>query len=211
MTSNIYDVGDVVCTVKDLRNDGTYPDPAVSIGDVIVEAGTIGEVINVGLYLQEHIVYAVAFRNGKVVGALERELALPADDEDGPSVYSIEAATAPTGTATVSPASAGDPGDPAKTVPAKADSASAGSAKGEPVQAATATPESVQSEAAKGEKVPAEVELATVQAAGHGDGHGGGHGEGGGHGGGCKHGSSTCKKESGTAVGAAAGGKGESS
>ncbi|CAO5233885.1 nitrogen fixation protein NifZ [Frankia sp. AgKG'84/4] len=85
MSSNTYDVGDVVVTVKELRNDGTYPDPAVSVGDVLVEAGTRGEVINVGLYLQEHIVYAVAFRNGRVVGALERELAPPPDDEGEPA------------------------------------------------------------------------------------------------------------------------------
>ncbi|MCK9920518.1 nitrogen fixation protein NifZ [Frankia sp. AgPm24] len=84
MTSNVYNVGDVVCTVKDLRNDGTYPDPEVAIGEVIVEAGTIGEVINVGLYLQEHIVYAVAFRSGRIVGALERELAVPVDDDGAP-------------------------------------------------------------------------------------------------------------------------------
>ncbi|MCK9893237.1 nitrogen fixation protein NifZ [Frankia sp. AgB32] len=85
MSSNTYDVGDVVVTVKELRNDGTYPDPAVSVGEVLVEAGTRGEVINVGLYLQEHIVYAVAFRNGRVVGALERELAPLPDGEGEPT------------------------------------------------------------------------------------------------------------------------------
>ncbi|THJ75270.1 nitrogen fixation protein NifZ [Candidatus Frankia alpina] len=74
MTSNTYDVGDVVMAAKALRNDGTYPDPAISIGEILVEEGTRGQVINVGLYLQEHIVYAIAFENGRIVGALEREL-----------------------------------------------------------------------------------------------------------------------------------------
>ncbi|EFC83876.1 nitrogen fixation protein NifZ [Parafrankia sp. EUN1f] len=69
-----FDVGDVVATTKALRQDGTFPDPDIPTGQILVEEGTRGEVINVGLYLQEHIVYAVAFENGRVVGALEREL-----------------------------------------------------------------------------------------------------------------------------------------
>ncbi|WP_018501682.1 nitrogen fixation protein NifZ [Parafrankia discariae] len=69
-----FDVGDVVATTKALRQDGTFPDPNIATGQILVEPGTRGEVINVGLYLQEHIVYAVAFENGRVVGALEREL-----------------------------------------------------------------------------------------------------------------------------------------
>lgn len=70
-----FDVGDLVVAVKDLRNDGTYPDPELGVGAVLVPDGTRGEVLNVGLYLQEHIVYAIAFANGRVVGCLERELA----------------------------------------------------------------------------------------------------------------------------------------
>ncbi len=69
-----FDIGDIVLATKALRNDGTYPDPGIATGMVLVPAGTPGEVLNVGLYLQEHIVYAVAFGNGRVVGCLEREL-----------------------------------------------------------------------------------------------------------------------------------------
>ncbi|MEV5409625.1 nitrogen fixation protein NifZ [Thermopolyspora sp. NPDC052614] len=80
MTNHAFDVGDLVVATKDLRNDGTYPDPEIGVGAVLVPDGTRGEVLNVGLYLQEHIVYAVAFGNGRVVGCLERELAAsPAD------------------------------------------------------------------------------------------------------------------------------------
>ncbi len=69
-----FDVGDLVTATKALRNDGTYPEPGIAVGAVLVPAGAVGEVVNVGLYLQEHIVYAVAFGNGRLVGCLEREL-----------------------------------------------------------------------------------------------------------------------------------------
>ncbi len=69
-----FDIGDMVLATQALRNDGTYPEPGIATGMVLVPAGAMGEVLNVGLYLQEHIVYAVAFGNGRVVGCLEREL-----------------------------------------------------------------------------------------------------------------------------------------
>lgn len=88
-----FDVGDVVATTKALRQDGTFPDPNIATGQILVEPGTRGEVINVGLYLQEHIVYAVAFENGRVVGALERELEA-AVRETSPSSRAADEATA---------------------------------------------------------------------------------------------------------------------
>ncbi|OHV19649.1 nitrogen fixation protein NifZ [Parafrankia soli] len=88
-----FDVGDVVATTKALRQDGTFPDPNIATGQILVEPGTRGEVINVGLYLQEHIVYAVAFENGRVVGALERELEA-AVRETSPSSRAAATATA---------------------------------------------------------------------------------------------------------------------
>jgi nitrogen fixation protein NifZ len=74
MTMNAFEVGDPVVTTKALRNDGTHPAPGVAVGEVLVPPGTPGEVLDVGLYLQEHTVYAVAFTNGLVVGCLEREI-----------------------------------------------------------------------------------------------------------------------------------------
>ncbi|MBX6388939.1 MAG: nitrogen fixation protein NifZ [Frankia sp.] len=71
---NAYDIGDLVTATRALRNDGTYPEPGIAVGEVLVPEGTRGEVINIGLYLQEHIIYAVAFENGRVVGCLEREI-----------------------------------------------------------------------------------------------------------------------------------------
>lgn len=72
--ANAYDIGELVTATKALRNDGTYPEPGVAVGDVLVPAGATGEVLNVGLYLQEHIIYAVAFDNGRVVGCMQREI-----------------------------------------------------------------------------------------------------------------------------------------
>ncbi|HEX7662801.1 MAG TPA: nitrogen fixation protein NifZ [Pseudonocardiaceae bacterium] len=82
-----FEVGDLVVATKDLRDDGTHPDPGVSVGDVLVPEGTRGEVLQVGLYLQEHVVYAVAFENRRVVGCLTRELE-PAPAPDSPAVPS---------------------------------------------------------------------------------------------------------------------------
>ena len=70
-----FDLGDTVTATKVLRDDGTYPEPGSTVGAVLVPSGARGEILNVGLYLQEHIVYAVAFGNGRVVGCLESELA----------------------------------------------------------------------------------------------------------------------------------------
>jgi nitrogen fixation protein NifZ len=67
-------VGDDVRTTKPLRQDGTFPDPAVAVGEVLVPEGTLGQIVDIGVYLQEHIIYAVVFGNGRVVGCLEREL-----------------------------------------------------------------------------------------------------------------------------------------
>lgn len=71
----VFEVGAAVVTTKALRNDGTYPGPGIAVGTVLVPAGAKGEVADIGLYLQEHIVYAVAFGNGRVVGCLAGELA----------------------------------------------------------------------------------------------------------------------------------------
>ncbi len=71
---HVFEVGEPVTAVRALRNDGTYPEPGVAVGEVLVPAGTPGEVLDIGVYLQAHIIYAVAFGNGRVVGCLEREL-----------------------------------------------------------------------------------------------------------------------------------------
>jgi nitrogen fixation protein NifZ len=64
---------DVLAAVQ-LRQDGSFPDPSVAVGEVLVPAGTSGQIIDVGTYLGEHVVYAVMFETGRVVGCLAREL-----------------------------------------------------------------------------------------------------------------------------------------
>ena len=80
MTAASFEIGDRVRTVTALRNDGTYPDPDIAIGQVLVEDGTVGRVVNVGTYLQDMVVYAVSFASGRLVGCLEHELV--AEDPD---------------------------------------------------------------------------------------------------------------------------------
>jgi hypothetical protein len=85
-------VGDLVVATRDLRQDGTFPDPAIAVGEVLVPADLPGQVVDIGVYLNEHIVYAVAFGNGRLVGCLEREVSpLPVAPDDA------EPAPAPAG------------------------------------------------------------------------------------------------------------------
>ena len=69
-----YAIGDRVTATRALRQDGTFPDPRVPVGQVLIEEGTAGQVVDIGVYLNEHLVYAVAFDSGRLVGCLEREL-----------------------------------------------------------------------------------------------------------------------------------------
>lgn len=78
-----FGTGDLVVATRPLRQDGTFPDPSVAVGEVLVPEGLPGQVVDVGVYLGEHIVYAVAFGSGRLVGCLDREIApLPATDAD---------------------------------------------------------------------------------------------------------------------------------
>ena len=72
--SQAFDIGSTVVARKALRNDGTYPDPDVAVGAVLVEQGTSGHVVSLGTFLQDRDVYAVRFSSGRLVGCLEHEL-----------------------------------------------------------------------------------------------------------------------------------------
>jgi nitrogen fixation protein NifZ len=77
-------VGTEVVALVPLLQDGSFPDPEVRRGQVLVPAGTAGHVVDVGSYLQRHTVYAVAFENGRLLGCLAEELAVPALPEGSP-------------------------------------------------------------------------------------------------------------------------------
>ena len=70
--------GQPLVAACDLVNDGSYPDlPAEAL---IVTAGTVGEVVNVGHHAEANVpVYLVEFAGGRVVGCLEDELAIPGE------------------------------------------------------------------------------------------------------------------------------------
>ena len=68
-----YQWGQPVAALKDLINDGSYPDCAAD--ELLAADGTRGEVVQVGRVADSQIpVYLVAFPNGRVVGCLEEEI-----------------------------------------------------------------------------------------------------------------------------------------
>ena len=68
--------GEDVRVIRTVRNDGTFP--GRETGDVLVRAGSVGFVRNVGTFLQDQIIYAVHFIDTDLtVGCREEEL-LPA-------------------------------------------------------------------------------------------------------------------------------------
>lgn len=67
--------GQRVRALCDLVNDGTYP--ARGIDDLLVNAGTVGAVVRVGMHEESGTpVYLVEFSRDLVVGCLEGELVL---------------------------------------------------------------------------------------------------------------------------------------
>ncbi len=72
-TNARYDFGDAVRVVRNIRNDGTFPGRAT--GELLVRRGRVGYVRDVGVFLQDQVVYAVHFLDiNRVVGCREQEL-----------------------------------------------------------------------------------------------------------------------------------------
>lgn len=70
-----FDWGQRVVAGADLFNDGSYPDRAADA--LLVEKGTAGEVVQVGMHADTDTpVYLVEFSGSCVVGCLEEEIAL---------------------------------------------------------------------------------------------------------------------------------------
>jgi nitrogen fixation protein NifZ len=69
----LYDYGDEVRVLRNVRNDGTYP--GQSTGTLLVRRGSTGYVRDVGTFLQDQIVYSVHFLDSdRIVGCREEEL-----------------------------------------------------------------------------------------------------------------------------------------
>lgn len=82
-----WDYGDAVRVTRNVRNDGTYPGAAT--GDLLVRRGSIGHVVDIGVFLQDQIVYSVHFLDiGRVVGCRAEEL-IGAGEAWVPSRYEV--------------------------------------------------------------------------------------------------------------------------
>jgi nitrogen fixation protein NifZ len=69
----VYEVGQKVRSLQNVRNDGTYPGPAV--GEVLIPEGAVGYVISIGSYLQMYHIYSVDFfEQRRVIGMRAKEL-----------------------------------------------------------------------------------------------------------------------------------------
>jgi nitrogen fixation protein NifZ len=68
-----FDVGAEVRVTRNVRNDGTFP--GLPTGDLLVRRGSTGNVVDVGVFLQDQIIYSVHFLDlDRVVGCREEEL-----------------------------------------------------------------------------------------------------------------------------------------
>jgi len=81
----LYNYGDEVRLMRNVRNDGTYP--GLETGAPLVRRGSVGYVQSTGTYLQEYIIYSVHFMPEDIlVGCKEEEL-IPADKAWVPSEF----------------------------------------------------------------------------------------------------------------------------
>ncbi len=81
----LWDIGDTVRVVRNVRDDGTYPGAAM--GDLLIRRGSVGTVVDVGTFLQDQIIYTVHFLDvDRLVGCREEEL-IGADEPWIPSIF----------------------------------------------------------------------------------------------------------------------------
>jgi len=80
-----FDFGESVRLTRNVRNDGTYP--GMAVGDLLIRRGSIGNVIEMGSFLQDQVIYTVHFLDqGRMVGCRAEEL-IPADAPWNPSRF----------------------------------------------------------------------------------------------------------------------------
>jgi nitrogen fixation protein NifZ len=80
-----FDFGESVRVTRNVRNDGTYP--GKEVGELLVRRGSVGNVIEVGTFLQDQVIFTVHFLDqGKMVGCRLEEL-IGADEPWNPSRF----------------------------------------------------------------------------------------------------------------------------
>lgn len=86
MSKPIFADGDAVRIIRTVRDDGTYP--GASRGDVLIRRGHVGYVCDIGVFLQDQIIYSVHFleAGGRIIGCRGEEL-IPADAPWNPSRF----------------------------------------------------------------------------------------------------------------------------
>jgi nitrogen fixation protein NifZ len=68
-----FDYGDGVRVVRNVRNDGTFP--GKDTGELLVRRGSLGTVVEIGVFLQDQVIYSVRFIDAdRIVGCREEEL-----------------------------------------------------------------------------------------------------------------------------------------
>lgn len=68
-----FEFGEPVRVTRNIRNDGTYP--GMDIGNLLVKRGSVGNVTEVGTFLQDQVIYTVHFMDqGRMVGCRLEEL-----------------------------------------------------------------------------------------------------------------------------------------
>lgn len=80
-----YDYGDPVRVTRNVRNDGTYP--GKEIGDLLIRRGAVGNVIEMGTFLQDQVIYTVHFLDDSVMVGCRAEELIPADAPWNPSRF----------------------------------------------------------------------------------------------------------------------------
>ncbi|MFI3135245.1 MAG: nitrogen fixation protein NifZ [Methylococcaceae bacterium] len=68
-----FEFGELVRVTRNIRNDGTYP--GMEVGEFLIRRGSLGNVTNVGTFLQDQIIFTVHFlSSGRMVGCRLEEL-----------------------------------------------------------------------------------------------------------------------------------------
>jgi nitrogen fixation protein NifZ len=68
-----FEFGEEVRVTRNVRNDGTYP--GMEVGELLIRRGSVGNVVEVGTFLQDQIIFTVHFLQlGRMVGCRLEEL-----------------------------------------------------------------------------------------------------------------------------------------
>ncbi len=80
-----FEFGEEVRVTRNVRNDGTYP--GMEVGELLIRRGSIGNVVEVGTFLQDQVIFTVHFlQHGRMVGCRLEEL-LGVDEPWQPSRF----------------------------------------------------------------------------------------------------------------------------